>query len=519
MSNSFVLSSSNNYFPDLNDDIMPSIFKQYERVIVESLITSFALDFLIKDQYGGDVDTIHNVRKVGTDPQMSYKSKINSENYTNRGDYNSHEYHSHKNYKAINREISISKKAGNFKDGYTGDKVAVNGKTDLDHIISAKEIHDDRGRVLAGLKGSDLANSSENLCATNPRTNRTKKADSMDVFLNKYGDEYTEEQKLTMREKDRLSRNSYEAKINTAYYTSKAFAKDLTFAAGNVGLRMGTRQVLGLVFAEIWFSVKEEFLKTSKNFDFSEMLESIANGIKNGIEQCKVKYKELIEKFKDGVIAGALSSLTTTLCNIFFTTAKNTVKIIRQTYASIVEAVKVLFINPDHLPFGERMRAVIKIISTGASVVLGGTVSEMIGKTPIGAMPVLGEVVQTFCGTLVTGIMSCTLLYFIDQSELVNKLVNVLNYLPSVSQDVNYFYAQAEHFENYAAQLMMIDLDKFKKETEAFKYFTHELDNIKDENELNRKLISLHNMIGIKVPWEDSFDTFMNNQDSILVFG
>lgn len=518
MSESFILSSFQNYSPELTDDIMPSIFKQYERVIVESLITSFGLDFLIKDQHGGDVDTIHNVRKIGTDNQMTYKNKINLENYNNRGNYNSYEYHSHKNYKAINREIKNSKKAGNLKDSYTGDNIAINGKTDLDHIISAKEIHDDRGRVLAGLKGSDLANSSENLCATNPRTNRTKKADSMDVFLSKYGDEYTEEQKKNMREKDRVSRSSSEAKINTAYYTSKAFAKDMTFAAGNVGLRMGTRQVLGLIFAEIWFSVKEEILNKSEKFEFSEMLESIANGIKNGIEQCKIKYKELLEKFKDGVIAGALSSLTTTLCNIFFTTAKNTVKIIRQTYASIVEAVKILFINPNNLPFGERMRAVIKIISTGASVVLGGTISEMIGKTPIGTMPVLGEVVQTFCGTLVTGIMSCTLLYFIDRSELVNKLVNVLNYLPSVSQDVNYFYIQAEYFEQYAAELMMIDLAKFKKETESFKCFAEELDNIKDENELNRKIISLHNMMGINIPWENDFDNFMNDQDSVLVF-
>lgn len=518
MSNSFVLSSVNNYFPEVNDDIMSSIFKQYERVIVESLITSFGLDFLVKDHYGGDVDTIHNVNKIGIDSQMQYKNKINLENYNNRGDYNSYEYHSHKNYKEINREIRNLKKEGQLKDAYTGENMARNGKSDLDHIIAGKEIHDNRGRVLAGLKGSDLANSSENLCATNPRTNRTKKADSMDTFLNKYGNEYTEEQKVMMREKDSVARKSYEAKINTAYYTSTAFAKDLTFAAGNVGLRMGTRQILGLVFAEILFSVKDEMIKKSEKFEFSEMLESIANGIKQGIENCKIKYKELLIKFKDGVIAGSLSSLTTTLCNIFFTTAKNTVKIIRQTYASLVEAVKILFINPDNLPFGERMRAVAKIISTGASVVLGGTVSEMIATTPIGTIPVLGKVVQTFCGTLVTGIMSCTLLYYIDQSELVNKLVSVLNYLPSVSQDVNYFYGQAEYFEKYAAELMQIDITKFKKEAESFTCFVDELDNIKDENDLNDKIIALHSMIGINIPWKDSFDNFMNNEDSVLVF-
>ena len=47
---------------DPNDNVFQSIWHQYERVIVESLITSFGLDFLVKDQAGGDVDTIHNVR-------------------------------------------------------------------------------------------------------------------------------------------------------------------------------------------------------------------------------------------------------------------------------------------------------------------------------------------------------------------------------------------------------------------------------------------------------------------------
>ncbi len=32
-------------FPDKQENVMTSIFKEYEKVIVESLITSFGLDF------------------------------------------------------------------------------------------------------------------------------------------------------------------------------------------------------------------------------------------------------------------------------------------------------------------------------------------------------------------------------------------------------------------------------------------------------------------------------------------
>lgn len=518
MSKSYVLESGYDFYPELEEKVMDSIFKQYERVIIESLITSFGLDFIVKDRYGGDVDTINNVRKIGKDEEMAYKNKQNEIDYENRGKYDSHAYHSHKGYKEKNKQISMQKKDGALKDAYTGESIDYNGKSDLDHVIAAKEIHDDAGRVLAGLSGVDLANSNENLETTNPHTNRTKKADSMNDFLDKYGDEYTEFQKDKMREKDAIARKSYEAKLAKAYYTSPKFAKDVAFSAGNVGVRMGLRQVLGFVFTEVWFTVKEEFDKLDGSFDFAELLNSIGNGIKRGFENAKEKYKELLAKFTDGVVAGALSSISTTMCNIFFTTAKNVVKTIRQTYASLVQAGKVLFINPDRLEFGERMRAIVKILATGASIVFGTTVSEAIGKTPIGTMPGVGDIIQTFCGAFVTGVMSCSLLYFFDRSELMNKLVSKLNNLHTISTEVNYFYRQAEYFERYAAELMSIDIKKFKEETELYYSFALEIENATSEAELNIKLKNISNKIGVKTPWEGDFDSFMSNKNAVLVF-
>ena len=47
---------------DPNVSIMESLWSQYERVVIESIISSFGLGMFIKDQAGGDVDTIKNVR-------------------------------------------------------------------------------------------------------------------------------------------------------------------------------------------------------------------------------------------------------------------------------------------------------------------------------------------------------------------------------------------------------------------------------------------------------------------------
>ena len=73
--------------PEPQHNVFSSIWDEYERVIVQSLITSFGLDFLIHDQHGGDVDTIHNVRKIGSDPNIKYKNKQNEKDYENRNPY------------------------------------------------------------------------------------------------------------------------------------------------------------------------------------------------------------------------------------------------------------------------------------------------------------------------------------------------------------------------------------------------------------------------------------------------
>ena len=166
---------------DPQDNIFDSIWKEYESVILQSLVTSFGLDFIVKDQHGGDVDTIHNVRQIGNDPQMAYKNAQNESDYNNRDAYDSAAYHKDPRYIAINRNVSEKKKNGELKDSYTGKTVARNANVDLDHAVAAKEIHDDRGRVLAGLDGLDLANNEDNLKPTDRSINRSMQDKDMEA--------------------------------------------------------------------------------------------------------------------------------------------------------------------------------------------------------------------------------------------------------------------------------------------------------------------------------------------------
>lgn len=542
MGDSFVAQLNNGAPMNPNNGVMSDLFSQYERVIIESIITSFGLDFLVPDTHGGDVDTIHNVRQIGKDPQMTYKNSKNEAAYLNRGAYDTAKYHGDSRFKNIKAEAKSNfREQGTWiTDAYTGEKIAPVNKglptgkqAQLDHTISAKEIHDDPGRVLAGLSGTDLANNPKNLNFTNAALNNNMKDKSIPEYIEwceknpdkvnwngKKGEPLPEEVKQNLMKEYKKAKKDYERQLTISYYTSPGFAKDVTKAAGKIGITMGIRQTLGFVFMEIWFAVKKEFqeIRQSAKMGCAAICEAIANGLKKGIESAKDKYKEMLAKFKEGFLAGALSSITTTICNIFFTTAKNIIRIIRQCWASLVQALKILFLNPDNLPLGERIRAVAKVLATGASVVVGTIVTDAVQKTPLGTMPVIGDIVSTFCGVFVTGIMSCTLLFFLDRNKLVNKLVNLLNNITTVDKTVKYFQDQAEYFERYAAELMQIELDKFKKEIAEFRSISLQLEKAGSQEEINQILKNTYERLHIKLPWEGDFGAFMSDRNNRLVF-
>ena len=47
----YVKSVGMEYYPEREESTMGSLFREYERVIVESLVTSFGLDFIVRDQH------------------------------------------------------------------------------------------------------------------------------------------------------------------------------------------------------------------------------------------------------------------------------------------------------------------------------------------------------------------------------------------------------------------------------------------------------------------------------------
>lgn len=540
MNSSFVNGVKNGYGIDPEEDLFAGIWSEYERVIIESLITSFGLDSLIKDQHGGDVDTIINVRQVGIDPKMQYKNQQNKENYENRGEYNTAVYHSDPAFTRIKRSArKIFDKFGTtIPDAYLNDNELIprNNKTiprehqgQLDHVISAKKIHDDPGRVLAGLNGTELANNPSNLRFTNACLNLNKSDMTVDEYIawceanpekvnwnGKKGEPLPNSVKDNLKREFGRAKKEYDAKLARTYYTSPKFMKDTASAATNRGIEMGLRQAIGFVFAEVWFVTKKEMQEIPINSDMEFMLKTVGRGIRKGFKSAKNKYKVLLDKFKNGAIAGILSSFTNTICNIFFTTAKELNKCIRQVYASIVEAGKILLCNPDNYLFGDRIKAASIVIATGASVLAGTIVGESLKMTSLGALPEIGDFVTTFTSSLVSGLLSCTFLIFLDRSRFMNRLITELNKIPS---EANNYAEIADAMEHLASKLEKLDITKFKEDTTRYKNIAIQISNCENEDILNQYLLSTYKDLNINLPWQrGELGGHMKNRFKKLVF-
>ncbi|WP_395502119.1 hypothetical protein [Ectopseudomonas mendocina] len=514
--------------------------EELEKTVITSLTTSFGLDFLLfKDKQGGEVDTIHNVRNG------RWATEAAKQRFEQRGEYDSTPYHQHANYIATGQRDKTSQAAGTLADPYRNTVMAAHEQRNLDHVISAKEIHDDAGRVLAGLNGVELANQSSNLQTTHETVNKSKKQTPINEYLDRLPGLISNHEKTLagdrsrlakmprdtpqqqhdaraledkirkteskinelkavdpegMRKRDAEARAPYDQQINAAYYTSSAFLHQTARASGTAGLAMGTRQMLGLVMAEVWFELREQLPalldKLKQTFSLETFIDSIHKSLKGIWKRVQARFKDFLTAFKDGVFAGVLGSLTTTVFNIFATTQAMAIKIIRELWGQLVRAIKVMVFNPDQLSFVEQCQAVTSLLSVGVSTVVGTMAYTQL--VPLLSFP-FGTELAAFAGALVTGVMTLGLNYFLLHSTMASKLWAFIESLTPHAGTIREFQVINAELDRYLLELSRLE---FNMDVEELQAFTLELETCNDEIQRSAVLKQTVEVRGITLPFE-----------------
>ncbi|MEQ1077837.1 DNA repair protein [Acinetobacter johnsonii] len=515
---------------------------EINQVVTKSLVTTFGLDFLLfEDKKGGDVDTINNVR------QGIWATEAEKKKYENREKYDSTAYHQHHNYIQKGRNDKQAQENGALKDNYRKDKNLSKGQNrDLDHVISAHEIHNDAGRMLAEVDGVALANQDSNLSSTTSSINRTKKQHSVDKFLDNLPetinnreielsklnqalegmpqstpqerhelqqvqdkirkkqqslDELKQVDSESMKKVDQKARAETEKQINSYYQSTKFFQASLT-SAGIAGLKMGLRETLGLILAEIWFEIKAvipSIYVKYKTIEFrvKNFLDDLKDTVLNIIERVKHRFKDVVSSFRDATITGIFASLSTTILNIFLTTTKIWGKIIRESWLNLIKIMKMAFFNPENLSTGELTKATFKILSASIGLIIGMLIHESLAT--LNSLP-LGSLVVDFVSALTSGIVILTLNYFIEQSEIMQNFWAYLDRIKTKYEKVlDNFKEINKELDHYILELTQLE---FGLNIDEISKFTEQLTNSSSELERNILLKQEIEKQEIKLPFE-----------------
>lgn len=542
--------------------------EELNKTIIQSLVSSFGLDFLLfEDKKGGEVATIHNVRKYQSGETDIHLSEQVKQEYKNQGAYKAikldangnqvfnskgkivkvDRYHTNSEYKNRGSVDKKLQQEGQLYDAYRDQNMAQNDNRQLDHIISSHEAHNDAGRVLSGLDGVELANQSSNFQSTHSYINNLKSAHSMDAFLNDVLPRTVQSKKTLiktnqaklagmpentpqqrhekrniensiakdkghvevlesintdkMREADKQARQYYDSQINAKYYTSSKFLKSTGYESVKSGLKMGMRQALGMILAEVWFELKEhipELYKDSQgNFTLDRFLNRLKKMATDIWTRIKTRFKDILTEFKDGAIGGVLSSLTSTVMNIFFTTQKLIGRLLRETWNSLVSAAKIVFFNPEKLATGDLAREVSRILSTGVAVAMGVILNQHLAT--VMTFP-LGSELAAFVSAITTGLMTLGITYFLDHSEMMQKVWDFLNQFKSEArQTLEYFQKVNTELDRYLVELAQIE---FNFNTQDMMRFTDSLVSINSEYEKGLILTLEIKKRNIELPFE-----------------
>lgn len=508
------------------------------KTVTHSLVTTFGLDFLlIEDKKGGDVDTIHNVRNG------VWATDTEKEKYENSEKYDSDSYHKDKKYIAKGREDKTTQQAGELEDKYRSTTMGADEKRQLDHVVSAHEIHHDAGRVLADIDGVNLANQETNFASTIAYINNKKSNKPIQEFVNELPEmitskkesvssnekkiesmpENTPEQRhkkqgvadkirkekkhieelesidtKAMLKADKQARQSYDKEVGLAYYSSSKFFKGSATAAASTGAAMGARQAIGLVLAEIWFELKEAIPTVYRNhkdvFIFEAFWDDIKNILSAVLERVKLRFKDVLNTFKDSFIGGVLASISTTLLNIVFTSGKLVGKLIRESWNNLVQAMKLVFFNPGKLAFGDLMREVTRIILASVSTIIGVAINQHL--VTVMTIP-FGTEIAAFLSALFIGLFTVGTGYFLDHSPMMKKLWNFLNSMKDKYEATLDFMKEANaEINRYATELARIefnlDVNELQLLTDNLSLATSEFDrSIVLKNEVEKRNIEL----------------------------
>ena len=464
---------------DFNQERFDKLIIDCRKEVINSIVTPFGLGKILSayDKVGGNITTTHNFKK-GIVSTLEDKSRYeewqrilnpNESDYTYKVDSNGkikkitpiqqdRETH-HDKLKDKWKKDQYQKmiEAETVIDGYTGKKLGTktnnqikkDNSIDGEHITSVSEIENDLKNHLFARGNSKeerlsdrakLSGHEDNLTLIDGGMNSSKSDSDLMEWANspisKKHAEKTGNPNITNAEYYELDNQ----RIQEAYSKSKNHikstqlrnqvikqGKEIASTGAIEASKMGMQQAIGLVMTEFFTALFDEILDIYKNgfsngFEDDRFFSVLKERIIRIAKKIQAKWKDVVVAFKDGLLSGFISNFVTTMVNIFATTWKRFVRIIREGIFSLFKAIKILIFPPEDLTFTDVMHEAKKIIATGLMVSLGVLLEEAVSNFFKG-IPFSNILTSVFVGAL-TGIAITMTVYYIDKKKNDKDAIN-----------------------------------------------------------------------------------------------
>lgn len=416
-----------------------------------------------------------------------------------------------KRYIDANKAMKETQKTGNLKDEYTGKKLKINEKANLDHVVARKQLFENSWRKIADIDTADLANKKENFAATNESLNKSKGATSNSDYIKnrevrekklrdqvQRANEKIDKKNISDAEKrnlkainekklnDKLAADSKKM-LNAEKKAKKAINKDIAKKVPvKVANKAGKDAVKAMFVAALFGMLKEimnalvRFFKSKKR-SFDSFLDEMKNALHSFFGKISDFIKVGIDSFVGSIVGEIIGAFAQKL--------KKLPNLIKQLFGSIRESISYLS-NPENQTHSTAIKIahISKIITSGLVAVGALFLGEYFEKylLPLSGMGfeikflgTIANILGMFLASLLTGILGAIMINRLDRfisrkliEENQKKQADKKNELLRI-QDIQIFVAE----ENVAVKRN----DIFSKMAKNHQKLRELLGNVQEE--------------------------------------
>lgn len=351
------------------------------------------------------------------------------------------------NYTKAYAEMKQQHENGTLTDDYTGKKLGVQDKPNLDHVVSRKELYENARRKQSNIDTKDLANREKNLRPTNESLNKSKGAKTNQQYV----DERAQREEGLLKQNEAAHRKideSHEAPVDKRLAHEKADkrlqdkldADDTLMLKRDKEARKDMNKVIAPAAAKRTVEkAGKDALKMMLVSALFDLLKAIMNGLvrffkekdksfKRFLTEMKASIKYFISHISNFARTGASSAIGTVVSEIFgpiVSTFKKLASFIKQGASSLTEAIHYLNAKENkNKPLSIKIAQVGKIVTAGlaagGAIVGGEFIEKALLHLPIMTVkiPLLGSIANVtgmFLSSLLAGVIGATVINLIDR--------------------------------------------------------------------------------------------------------